>query len=69
MPYDPEGLLGTLNSIFMCYLGLQASAYSENGKRNFLFSSVWTIIRVCKIRSISVVNIGHIENTDALLLA
>lgn len=41
----------------------------ENGKRNFLFSSVWTIIRVCKIHSISVVNIGHIENTDALLLA
>ncbi|XP_011447071.3 heparan-alpha-glucosaminide N-acetyltransferase isoform X1 [Magallana gigas] len=24
VPYDPEGLLGTLNSVFMCYLGLQA---------------------------------------------
>ncbi|XP_050393496.1 heparan-alpha-glucosaminide N-acetyltransferase isoform X4 [Patella vulgata] len=24
IPYDPEGLLGTLNSCFMCFLGLQA---------------------------------------------
>ncbi|XP_046571349.1 heparan-alpha-glucosaminide N-acetyltransferase-like isoform X1 [Haliotis rubra] len=24
MPYDPEGLLGTLTSCFMCFLGLQA---------------------------------------------
>jgi len=24
VPYDPEGLLGTLNSCFMCFLGLQA---------------------------------------------
>ena len=23
-PYDPEGILGTLNSILLCYLGLQA---------------------------------------------
>ena len=25
MPYDPEGILGTLTTIFMCYLGLQVS--------------------------------------------
>ncbi|KAH3873028.1 heparan-alpha-glucosaminide N-acetyltransferase-like [Dreissena polymorpha] len=37
VPYDPEGLLGTLNSCFLCFLGLQAGKiliiYKEPGSR------------------------------------
>lgn len=36
MPYDPEGILGTINSIFLAFLGLQVPlcflALCYNGK-------------------------------------
>jgi len=45
VPYDPEGLLGTLNSCFMCFLGLQAgkilfvhSDWVKRCRRFFLWS-------------------------------
>ncbi|XP_048758557.2 heparan-alpha-glucosaminide N-acetyltransferase-like isoform X1 [Ostrea edulis] len=47
VPYDPEGLLGTLNSIFMCYLGLQAGkilmTYKEPAPRVKRFV-IWGVI-------------------------
>lgn len=27
MPYDPEGILGTINTIFMAFLGLQVPLF------------------------------------------
>ena len=44
VPYDPEGILGTLTSIFMVYLGLQAGKwfnfYDSNSTRlKYLFSA------------------------------
>ncbi|XP_061196047.1 heparan-alpha-glucosaminide N-acetyltransferase-like isoform X2 [Saccostrea echinata] len=47
VPYDPEGLLGTLNSIFLCFLGLQAGkilmTYKEPAARVKRFI-IWGVI-------------------------
>lgn len=46
MPYDPEGILGTINSIFMAFLGLQVplffKAVCSNRKiEGILGEAVW----------------------------
>ncbi|XP_064918533.1 heparan-alpha-glucosaminide N-acetyltransferase isoform X2 [Columba livia] len=48
MPYDPEGILGTINTIFMAFLGLQAGKiilfYKDQHKRIMSRFFIWTIV-------------------------
>ncbi|NXD77404.1 HGNAT acetyltransferase, partial [Halcyon senegalensis] len=48
MPYDPEGILGTINSIFMAFLGLQAGKillfYKDQHKQIMSRFVVWSIV-------------------------
>ncbi|XP_071598824.1 heparan-alpha-glucosaminide N-acetyltransferase [Heliangelus exortis] len=48
MPYDPEGILGTINSVFMAFLGLQAGKiilfYRDDHKQIMGRFFVWSII-------------------------
>uniref|UniRef100_A0A672UE92 Heparan-alpha-glucosaminide N-acetyltransferase n=1 Tax=Strigops habroptila TaxID=2489341 RepID=A0A672UE92_STRHB len=47
MPYDPEGILGTINTIFMAFLGLQAGKiilfYKDQHKQIMSRFAVWGI--------------------------
>ncbi|NXY85771.1 HGNAT acetyltransferase, partial [Alcedo cyanopectus] len=47
MPYDPEGILGTINSIFMAFLGLQAGKiilfYKDQHKQIMSRFMIWSI--------------------------
>ncbi|NXX44946.1 HGNAT acetyltransferase, partial [Tricholaema leucomelas] len=48
MPYDPEGILGTINSIFMAFLGLQAGKillfYRNQHKQILCRFVIWSIV-------------------------
>ncbi|NXN18875.1 HGNAT acetyltransferase, partial [Indicator maculatus] len=48
MPYDPEGILGTINSIFMAFLGLQAGKillfYRDQHKQILCRFIIWSIV-------------------------
>ncbi|XP_054238944.1 heparan-alpha-glucosaminide N-acetyltransferase [Indicator indicator] len=48
MPYDPEGILGTINSIFMAFLGLQAGKillfYRDQHKQILCRFVIWSIV-------------------------
>ncbi|NWS69644.1 HGNAT acetyltransferase, partial [Crotophaga sulcirostris] len=48
MPYDPEGILGTINSIFMAFMGLQAGKiillYKDQHKQIMSRFLVWSIV-------------------------
>ncbi|XP_051474433.1 heparan-alpha-glucosaminide N-acetyltransferase isoform X3 [Apus apus] len=48
MPYDPEGILGTINTIFMAFLGLQAGKiilfYKDKHKQIMSRFFIWSIV-------------------------
>ncbi|XP_061211223.1 heparan-alpha-glucosaminide N-acetyltransferase isoform X2 [Neopsephotus bourkii] len=48
MPYDPEGILGTINTIFMAFLGLQAGKiilfYKDQHKQIMSRFATWSIV-------------------------
>ncbi|XP_066852373.1 heparan-alpha-glucosaminide N-acetyltransferase isoform X2 [Anser cygnoides] len=48
MPYDPEGILGTINTIFMAFLGLQAGkiilSYRDQHKQILSRFFIWSIV-------------------------
>ncbi|NWI62509.1 HGNAT acetyltransferase, partial [Todus mexicanus] len=48
MPYDPEGILGTINSIFMAFLGLQAGKillfYKDQPKQILIRFIAWSTV-------------------------
>ncbi|XP_064306890.1 heparan-alpha-glucosaminide N-acetyltransferase [Phalacrocorax carbo] len=48
MPYDPEGILGTINTIFMAFLGLQAGKiilfYKDRHKQIMSRFFLWSIV-------------------------
>ncbi|NWH72255.1 HGNAT acetyltransferase, partial [Piaya cayana] len=48
MPYDPEGILGTINTIFMAFLGLQAGKiillYKDQQKQIMSRFVIWSIV-------------------------
>uniref|UniRef100_A0A8B9S7M7 Heparan-alpha-glucosaminide N-acetyltransferase n=1 Tax=Apteryx owenii TaxID=8824 RepID=A0A8B9S7M7_APTOW len=48
MPYDPEGILGTINTIFMAFLGLQAGKiillYKDQHKQIMSRFFIWSIV-------------------------
>ncbi|XP_053920700.1 heparan-alpha-glucosaminide N-acetyltransferase isoform X2 [Cuculus canorus] len=48
MPYDPEGILGTINTIFMAFLGLQAGKiillYKDQHKQIMSRFVIWSIV-------------------------
>ncbi|XP_015686955.1 heparan-alpha-glucosaminide N-acetyltransferase [Protobothrops mucrosquamatus] len=48
VPFDPEGILGTINSVFMAFLGLQGGKillfYKDQHKQIILRFCVWSII-------------------------
>ncbi|NWH60623.1 HGNAT acetyltransferase, partial [Geococcyx californianus] len=48
MPYDPEGILGTINSIFMAFLGLQAGKiilfYKDQHNQIMSRFLIWSIV-------------------------
>lgn len=55
--HDPEGILGSLTSIFICFLGLQAGkiivAFKSPSARCVRFM-VWAVINVSKLRYMSI---------------
>ncbi|NXX22396.1 HGNAT acetyltransferase, partial [Podargus strigoides] len=48
MPYDPEGILGTINTIFMAFLGLQAGKiilfYKDQHKQIMSRFFIWSVV-------------------------
>ncbi|KAM4674862.1 heparan-alpha-glucosaminide N-acetyltransferase isoform 2-T2 [Amazona ochrocephala] len=48
MPYDPEGILGTINTIFVAFLGLQAGKiilfYKDQHKQIMSRFAIWSIV-------------------------